>query len=133
MLLNACCVPSALTGLAIGAHRKRPDPPGDTATGQSISKTLADRPIVVESGCRMSQRRDLLIALDTATLTHGARERGDGQGFDYPRGPISNAPLPPFGQSLSAAWRTYLRLAPFRPCARVPRQPGPCPPRVCSA
>ena len=58
MLLNACCVPSALTGLAIGAHRKRPDPPGDTATGQSISKTLADRPIVVESGCRMSQRRD---------------------------------------------------------------------------
>src|SRR6516164_1824243 len=33
MLLNACCVPSALTGLAIGAHRKRPDPPGDTATG----------------------------------------------------------------------------------------------------
>src|SRR6266404_1816523 len=45
MLLNACCVPSALTGLAIGAHRKRPEPPGDTATGQSISKTLADRPI----------------------------------------------------------------------------------------
>jgi len=39
-----------LTGLAIGAHRKRPDPPDDTATGQSISKTLADRPIVVQSG-----------------------------------------------------------------------------------
>src|SRR5216684_7249936 len=65
MLLNACCVPSALTGLAIGAHRKRPDPPGDTATGQSISKTLADRPIVVQSGCRMSPAsgRFLLIAL----------------------------------------------------------------------
>src|SRR6516164_7101324 len=47
--------------------------------------------------------RFLLIALDTATLTHGARERGDGQGFDYPRGPISNAPLPPWRPSATAA------------------------------
>ena len=78
MLLNACCVPSALTGLAIGAHRKRPDPPGDTATGQSISKTLADRPIAptYQEWCRSAgvearerTGRDKLKPPVTRTLT----------------------------------------------------------------